>query len=346
MRTFKLLLFVALASFGLQAQDMSLEELKSMQSEKKAAANALKAEVADLQKKIDALPGWRIGGVGIIGADFGGNDNWFAINNPFSSASGYGLSASAFANKNAEKFFWNNLLTLNLKKVNTTLDSRVADDVVGNEVSAITDALDISSLAGYKLAPKWALSGEAKYTSTLLNFNNPGKLTVSAGATWLPIPNAVVIFHPIAYEFNFPGDFVSVPGMKIGATYAATIVPGVAWSTNLSAFIPYGSGTGVLNEYPLKADSAINDPQYDNSADPINTLDVKYSGSALTNWTWINSFSTNIFKGIGVGLNVGLRKDAQIANQWQYQRTNTYDPNIDQNNPIQFYYNLGLSYTL
>jgi len=346
MRLLQLIVLLLLCAGYTQAQDINVEDLKAMKAEKLAAADALLTEAADLEKQIKSLPGWSIGGVGIIGADFAGNDNWYAINNPFSSANGYGISASAFANKNADKFFWNNLLSLNLKKVNTTLDSRLADGTVGNKVSAITDALDLSSLAGYKLAPKWALSGEAKYTSTLLNFNNPGKLTVSAGATWLPIPNAVVIFHPLAYEFNFPGDFVSVPGCKIGATYAAAIIPGVSWSTNLSLFIPYGAGQGTLNEYPLKADSPANDPQYDTSVAPINSLAVDYSGGGLTNWTWLNSFSTNIFKGIGVGLNVGLRQDAQIANQWQYQRTNTYNPNVEQDNPLQFYYNLGLSYTL
>lgn len=328
-----------------QAQDMSNDQLKSMAAEKRAAADALLAEAADLEGKMAPEYGWSKGGVGIIGADLNSNDSWYAINAPFSQSNGFGLNASAFANNNQEKWFWNNLLTLNLKQTKTKLDSR-AD---GDGVKAITDALDISSLAGYKLAPKWALSAEAKYQSTLLNFNKPGKLVASAGATWLPIPNAVVIFHPLAYEKNFPGgDFVSAAGCKIGATYSATIIPGVAWSTNLSAFIPYQSGEGTLQQFPVtnSLDRTNVAAEFD-LAEPIagNETAIPYSTGDLTNWTWLNTFSTNIFKGIGVGLNVGLRNDKQIANQWQYNRTMD-TAGFEGDNPLQFYYSLGLSYTL
>jgi len=325
-----------------QAQD--LESLKSMKADKQAAADAMLAEVADLDKQIQSLPGWKTGGVGIIGADLSANDNWYAINTPFAQSTGLGLNASAFANNNQDKWFWNNLLTINLKQTKTNLDSR--ND---QEVKALTDAFDISSLAGYKLAPKWALSAEAKFTTTLLAFNKPGKLTVSAGATWLPIPNAVVIFHPLAYEKNFPGgNLVSAAGCKIGATYSAAIIPGVAWSTNLSGFIPYGGGDGTLEQYEVNNGFARTaaEAEYDFSKPIANSQTVlPYEGSDLANWTWLNTFSTNIFKGIGLGLNVGLRKDKQVADRWQYNRTaSTTD--FSPENPLQFYYSLGLSYTL
>lgn len=343
MRQLQLLLIMLLCVGFVQAQE-TMESLKAMQADKQAAADALAAEAADIQKQIDEFPGWKTGGVGIIGADLNSNDSWYAINTPFSASNGLGLNASAFANNNQDKWFWNNLLTLNLKQTKTRLDSR--ND---QEVKALTDALDISSLAGYKLRPKWALSAEAKYTSTLLNFNKPGKLTVSAGATWLPIPNAVVIFHPLAYEKNFPsGDFVSMAGCKIGATYSAAIIPGVAWSTNLSAFIPYSAGTGTLQQFPVNNGFARTAPEAEfDLADPVAGSEtmIPYESGDLTNWTWLNTFSTNIFKGIGLGLNVGLRKDKQIANQWQYNRV-ADTANFDGENPLQFYYSLGLSYTL
>lgn len=339
--------------FAADAQEVTVDELKAMKAEKQAAIDALTGEVGDLDKQINEFPGWKFGGVGIVGFDLNSNSNWFAIGNPNSNSSGYGISASAFANKDTEKFFWRNLLTANLKQVNTTLNSELDDDVLGNKVDALTDALDISSLAGYKLAPKWALSGEGKYTSTVLNLNRPGKLTLSAGATWLPIDNMVVVIHPIGYEKNWPGDFVSSFGAKIGVQYAATIIPGVAWSSNLSAFIPYGSGDGTLTQHPVKT---AGDPrgglntEYDLGADPIagSELPLDYSTGDLTNWTWINSFSTNIFKGIGVGFNIGLRSDKQISNQAQYE---TWDLNngaftVPSDNPLQVYYSLGLSYTL
>lgn len=339
------LLFIMLLCVGFaQAQDYTNDQLKSMAAEKRAAADALLSEAAGLEGQMAPEYGWTRGGVGIIGADLNSNDSWYAINAPFSSSNGFGLNASAFANNNQEKFFWNNLLTLNLKQTKTKLD---ADS---DGVKAITDALDISSLAGYKLAPKWALSAEGKYQSTLLNFNKPGKLIASAGATWLPIPNAVVIFHPLGYELNFPGgDFVSSAGCKIGATYAASIIPGVAWSTNLSAFIPYGGGSGTLKQFPVSNDLARTDAaaEFDLGADAINSLEQEYSGGDLTNWTWLNTFSTNIFNGIGVGLNVGLRGDRQIANQWQYNKTaDVSGGTFEGDNPLQFYYSLGLSYTL
>jgi len=346
MRTFKLLLFILLASFGLQAQDNA--QLKSMAAEKRAAADALMAEAADLESQLAPEYGWTKGGVGIVGANLASNSNWFAINAPNSSSNGLGINASAFANQNQEKYFWNNLLTLNLLQTKTKLTEN------STAVKAITDALDLSSLFGYKLAPKWALSAEGKYTSTLLNFNKPGKATVSAGATWLPIPNAVVILHPLGYEKNWPsGDFVSMLGMKVGATYSATIIPGVAWSTNLSAFIPYTSDNGTLQQYVLSnaadvaSDRTAAAAEFD-LADPIsgNEMEVLYERGDLTNWTWLNTFSTNIFKGIGLGLNVGLRKDQQIANQWNYNKFGVPGGSIDFGNDLQLYYSLGLSYTL
>lgn len=343
MRRLNLILLFAIFSVGFTQAQATLDELKAMKAEKMAAADALAGEAADIQKQIDGLPGWKTGGVGIIGADFSGNDSWYAINNPFSSSTGFGLSASAFANLNKEKLFWNNLFSLNLKQVNTNLGTATSTD--GEEVKAVTDALDLVSLGGYKLAPKWALSAEGRYSSTLLNFNNPGKLTISAGATWLPIPNAVVIFHPLAYEINFPGDFVSAPGCKIGATYAASIIPGVAWSTNLSAFIPYSAGEGTLNRYPVSNGLDFSDPkaEFDTDGTPL-PAKINYSTGDLTNWTWLNTFSTNIFKGIGVGLNVGLRQDKQIVNQGKFQRGQDNPQTFD--NPLQFFYSLGLSYTL
>ncbi len=341
MRHIILTLFMVFGLYTMVSAQDSIDELKSMKADKEAQLAALQGDIDALAKQIDEFPGWKIGGVGIVGFDLNSNSNWFAINNPHSTADGIGVSASAFANLDREKYFWRNLLTANVKQVRTILDNTVSDPE-STRTKAITDALDISSLFGYKLSEKLALSAEGKYISTVLNFNNPGKLLISAGVTWTPINNLVVIVHPLAYEFNFPSDaFVSAPGAKIGASYAAEIIPGVAWSSNLSAFIPYSDGTGTLKQFPFKADSPANNPEPDSSADPLQSLDVPYSTGDLTNWTWINSFSTNLFKGIGVGFNIGLRQDVQIANQWNYQYNK---PTGD--NPLQVYYNLGLSYTL
>ena len=46
------------------------EELQAKKAEKQAEANAAQAEANKLQAQIDALPGWRIGAFGTIGARF------------------------------------------------------------------------------------------------------------------------------------------------------------------------------------------------------------------------------------------------------------------------------------
>lgn len=316
MNKLTLLLAALLITVGLQAQ--TEEELKAERAEKKAQLDALQGEVDALTAKIKNLPGWKLGGVGVLGLSFTGNDNWFAIDNPFAESTSYGLSASGFANLKQEKYFWRNLLSVNLQKTITDPNTEGSE-----EVESITDALDLSSLFGYNFNPKWAASAEGKYTSTILQFNDPGKLTASAGVTWLPIDNLVVLIHPLGYEKNFPGELVSTTGAKIGATYAANIIPGISWSSNLSAFVPYSSGEASFT---------------DNLGQEIL---IDYGTGDLLNWTWINSFSTNIFKGIGVGLNIGLRKDKQLADKFQISNNGQ-----ESDNPLQFYYNLGLSYTL
>ena len=320
MRVFTLLILTLTISFGASAQ--TLEELQSMQAEKSAAIGALQAELDKINAQIDAIPmGWKTGGVGIIGANFAGNDNWFAIENPYSSSIGYGLNASAFANRDEEKYFWNNLLNFNIQQVNNKIKD--GPDGEETELEATTDALDLSSLFGYKLSSKWAVSAEGKYSTSVMQFNDPGKLVASAGATWTPIANLVVLIHPLGFEVNFPGELVSAAGAKIGATYAANILPNVAWSSNLSAFVPYSGGDG----------------EFTDNNDEVQT--VEYGAGDIMNWTWINGFSTTIWKGIGVGLNVGLRQDRQIADKYQF----SFDGS-ESDNPLQVYYNLGLSYTL
>lgn len=299
----------------------TLEELNAMKSEKQAEMDALQDQMNGIQSKIDAIPkGWEFGGVGIIGVNLNGNEGWFAAEEPYTSSFGYGLSAAAFANLDNDKVFWNNLLTLNLQKINTTTQD--GPDGEEEEVESLNDALDLSSLFGYKLTKKFAISAEAKFTSQILSFLDPGKLVMSAGGTWTPIKNLVVIVHPIGYERNWPGELVSVAGAKIGATYARKLLPNVSWSSNLSVFVPYTGG----------------DAEFTNASDE--TIILEYGAGDLFNWTWINSFSTNIWKNLGVGLNIGLRQDRQLADKFQLDHDD-----MESDNPIQLYYNLGIAYT-
>ncbi len=342
--------FMMILSFGLQAQTM--EELKSMRADKQAQLDALQAEVDGLTGQIEKYPGWKIGGAGIIGFNALNNNNWFALSTPNSSNNTLGIGFAAFARNDQEKYFWNNLLNINVTRVAALSDK----DNEATRSVALTNGLDLSSLFGYKIAPKWALSAEGKWTSTLLEFdpgtdlaspiddsfnfalNAPGQITVSAGLTWLPIDGLVVIIHPLGYQLNLPGDLTSTAGAKIGATYAATIMKGISWTSNLSAFIPYG-GAGI-NNIPFKDAAGID-----------TTLGVDYSTGDLVTWDWLNGFSFSVWKGVGVSFQLGLRGNRSVAdigrlgaNAISAAPLDPADVDLD-TNPLQSYYTLGLGYT-
>lgn len=316
----------------------TVEELKAMVSDKSATLGALQGEIDALNKQIAEFPGWKIGGVGTVGFNALSNNNWYALGTPNSSNSAIGLGFSGFANQDQDKYFWRNALNINLSRAVTKVDKSLEDQTV-----ALTNGLDLSSLFGYKLAPKWALSVEGKWTSSLVEFipgatvlddeyafalNSPGVATVSAGLTWTPIADLVVLIHPLGYQQNWPGDFISAAGAKIGAAYAAEIIPGVSWSSNLSAFIPYTNGDGFVdhvfddNEAAFRSDYATGD---------------------LVNWEWINGFSTSIFKGLGVSFNLGLKGNRQQADLGRLIAAGTGADLSD--NPLQSFYTLGLGYT-
>ncbi len=334
-----LLPLALLLCLNLQAQ--SVDELKSMKTAKEDQIKALQAEVADLENKIFTMPGWKFGGVGTLGFNMNANNNWFAIATPNSSGNGLGIGITAFANQDQEKYFWRNGLNVNLNRLATLVDK----DNDGTKAVTLSDLLDFTSLFGYKLTDKIALSAEAKWLSSIVNFdpndvndvlddeyslsfNNPGQLTVSAGVTWTPITDLVVVIHPLGYQKNWPGEFISSAGAKIGATYTKELFPGVKWNSSLNAFIPYSSGDSVDHK--------------NNDDSLLRTVD--YDGGQLTNWTWNNGFSFTVWKGIGVGLNLGLRGDKQVADLGRLKSA-TDPATLDiSDNPLQSFWNLGLSY--
>lgn len=326
MKKLILLFFAAIFTLNLSAQETeTLESLKAMQAEKKAAADALKAEADALQARIDTYPGWKFGGLGVLGFNAFGNNAWYTIDAPYSSQNSLGLGFTAFANHDAKKTFWRNALTINMSKTNSK------DNPDATEVETIADKLGINSLAGYKLSDKIALSAEGAYTSTVLNFNDPGQLTLSAGVTWTPITDLVVIIHPLGYQFNFPsGDFSSTPGAKIGAVYTKEIIPGVKWNTNLSAFLSYGKGDNTFN--------------LDDDGNQFTIADG-FSTAQMSNWVWENGLSFNAWKGIGVGINFGLAGNKQLTESYRFGllQNGETDRNTD-DNPLQSYWNAGLSY--
>lgn len=302
-----------LLTVNLQAQ--TEEELKVQQAPKKAEIAKLQGEVDALQAEIDALPGWKYGAFGTIGANFSEFNNWYSQGTPNVSSANVGITANVFANKLEEKYFWRNSLNVNLGWVkfdDTDIDT---DDDSFRET---TDVFNITSLYGYKLTEKIAVSTLGEYRTTLLsNFNDPGYLDLGVGATWTPIENLIVVIHPLNYNFVFSkgdGDvFNSSLGAKIVADYTRQIGQ-ISFKSNFSTF-------------------------------------QSYESSDLSNFTWINSFSYKLWKQIGVGFEFGLRGNRQENLAFEQGIFDAQEvptgtrPNFDNlDGQLQTYYLLGLTY--
>jgi len=298
----KKLIFIAVLmlaiSFGFS---QTKEELEAQKAEKQAEADKFQGEADALQAQIDALPGWRVGAFGTIGGNLSNFNNWYAQGTPNNASGNIGFTVNAYANKIEDKYFWRNTLTTNLNWVK--LDDK-DDPSDKDSFEATTDVFNLSSLYGYKLSKKWAVSGLLEYRTTLLdNFNDPGYLDLGVGATWTPIENMIVVIHPLNYNFVFADDdsvFESSAGAKIVADYMKSI-GAVNFKTNFSTFQSYESGD-------------------------------------LSNWTWTNSFSYTLWKMIGVGFDFALRSNKQEAANFQGVDLE------DADNDLQSYYTIGLSY--
>jgi hypothetical protein len=303
MKKLSLLLLLVCIRFSAQAQ--TTEELKKEQAPKKVKIAKLQEEVNAIQVKIDAMPGWRKGAFGTIGGSFSGFNNWYARTAPTAVAGSIGITVNAFANLIEENFFWRNAASVNLGWVK--LDEK---GVSGDEdFETATDVFTISSLYGRNISKTWAVSALAEYRTTIIdNFNNPGYLDAGAGFTWSTKSNLVIVVHPANYNFIFSkGEniFNSSLGAKMVADYT-TKYKAISIKSNISVF-------------------------------------QSYETADLSNWTWTNSFGYTLYKGIGLGLDVGLRKNKQEAlnNALATDALASFD-NVD--NKLQSYYLLGLSY--
>ena len=304
--TTSILLLWATGIFGQTA-----EEIKAEMAPKKDSIAANQGRVDALQTQQDALPGWKIGAFGTIGGSNSEFNNWFAQGIPNNSSGNIGFTVNAFANLQEEKFFWRNAANVNLAWVKLDDEDDPTDDSGFREA---TDVFNISSLYGWKLSEKFAISALAEYRTTLLsNVNNPGYLDIGVGATWTPITDLVVVIHPLNYNFVFSDEdtiFESSAGAKIVADYTRKI-GAISFKSNLSMFQSYENGD-------------------------------------LSNWTWTNSFAYTLWKVIGVGFDFGLRNNRQETLNFVQNLAPVPDPDatfdsID--NELQTYWTLGLSYS-
>ncbi len=264
------------------ATAQTVEEYKAQIAAKNDQIAALQGEVGALETKILEFPGWTFGTYGLVGANFTGYNDWFNVENANSSLATISVGLNGFARLNEDKYFWRNDAKLNLGWTKNIEDVGLNDAVgaINKDLELgftnNADALNVTSLFGYKFTPKLAASVLADYRTTVLtNFNNPGYLDIGAGVTWLPIKDLIVTLHPLNYRIIFSdtdGVFEPSLGLKyvVDYTRAINVLNGVSWSSKLSGFYSY-------------KDTNQND------------------------WTWINAFGFKAWKGIGIGAEFGLR---------------------------------------
>jgi len=321
----KIIIFtLALFSFGmLSAQDgMSLEELKAKKAEVQAKfdaataeATAAQGELDALQKEINMLSGWITGLSGLVGFNLSGSEAWIGNPNPTSTSTSLGLGLTAFANKEQPKYFWNNKLIANKAWQKVDIDGNNDSELFDN---GTVDLLNVSSLYGYKLSEKIAISALGEFNSSIGNFLEPATLDIGAGITWRPIANLTAVIHPLNYHIAWSSqdnvDSQGALGAKIRVDYQNEFsVSGrkLAWSSTLTSFLPYDNVQSTLNEL-----------------DEFGAETGETREAGLFEWTWLNTVSFQVFKGVGVGLNLGFR-----GADFEYP-------------DVQTLYGMGLTYTM
>lgn len=304
----KKLVFAIVALFAFTATyAQTIDDLKAEQGVKKDSIAAIQARVDALQGQIDAFPGWKKGAFGTIGANLSSFNNWYGQGTPNNSAGNIGITLNGFANLDREKYFWKNGLNVNLQWVKN--DDKDNPNPETDGFNGIADVFNISSLFGYKLSEKFAISALGEYRTSILDsrFNNPGYLDFGIGVTWLPIEGMTVVAHPLNYNFVFADDdstFESSTGAKIVVDYTRQF-GGLNFKSNFSTFQSYKSGD-------------------------------------LSNWTWINSLGYTIWKGIGLGLEAGLRGNKQET--FAFGDTNAGPTLAETDVNTQSYWLFGLNY--
>ncbi|MDH3322628.1 MAG: DUF481 domain-containing protein, partial [Flavobacteriaceae bacterium] len=220
----------------------------------------------------------------------------------------FGFNVNLIADLIEDKFFWKNASNINISWVK--FDDK--DDPTDSDAFEVaTDVFSLSSLYGYKLSERFAISAFGEYRSTLVqNFNDPGFLDIGTGITWTPLKALVVVIHPLNYNFVFSsGDniYESSLGAKIVADYSRKFGE-LNFKSNLSVF-------------------------------------QSYETSDYSNFTWTNAFAYSIWKNIGLGFDFGLRKNFQEALNYELKT----DPDATFNNvdnKLQSYWLFGLNFTL
>ena len=264
-------LFIGGFTISLSAQN-SLQDLQKELADVDLELTELEKKQIELKKRIEDFDvmGWKFGGAGGANFNLAGSNSWL---NAGPSQATLGGVISIYANNNQEKTFWNNWGNLKLGYVNTNLNplkvvsidptSGVENlvDVDAADWSKNIDELYLASLFGYKFSPVLAGSVMADARTTFGDFFDNAIISVGVGVTYKPNADLTVVFHPLtfrgiaaktnavknAFEFKdvtnnndgkleMTGDF----GAKVVIDYKRELLRNVMWTTNLTAFTPYG----------------------------------------------------------------------------------------------------------
>jgi hypothetical protein len=277
--------------FGLGLHGQTLEELNQQKSDLLAQIKGLEEQMKTIDNQIkEDFPkyGWDYGVSGTVGANLSGFSNWAPVALPNSRNTTILASVNSFANKIEEKYFWRTSLGINLgwQKLIRDINNVQTEE---ERFAQTADIFTFNSLIGYRLTENLAASGLGEFRSNLLNnFNNPGFFDIGVGATWTPVSNGLIVFHPLNYNFIFSKegfDFESSLGTKLLAEYSTSLFEKVRWRTHLSAFLSYS--------------------------------DIK----DFSNYTWTNSIGFNAFKGVGIGIEYALRVNRQESSAFGFDQT-------------------------
>ena len=304
----KLLSIVLVCCAAQIGLSQTMETLKQERAEKKDSIAAIQGRLNAINKQIEKFPGWKVGAFGIIGGSISEFNNWYAQGSPNNSTGRIGFSVNPFARLDREQYFWYNAAQINLGWLKFDDKDDPDDD---DSFRAATDVFNVSSLFGYKLTSKLAISTLGEYRTTLLdNFNDPGYLDIGMGGTWTPLSGLTVVVHPFNYNFVFSDAstiFDSSFGAKILATYD-TSIGALKLKSVLSAF-------------------------------------ESYKDSNLSNWTWTNAVSYKLWKMIGLGFEFGLRDNKQEALNYAVNTLGETDATFGTiDNDLQSYWLFGLTY--
>ena len=349
MRNFCLCVLFSFFILKLSSQEVrTLEEVRLIQTEKiaqiadlQSQIDAIQGEVDLFQDEIDNIAGWRKGLSGLLGFSINRSRGWVANPNPRATTTALSIGLTAFANYGKDKFFWHNkgILSESWQDVDKNEVERQANND-GLFDNGVVDLLNVSSLAGYKISETFALSGLAEVNTSIANFLSPGTLDVGLGATWIPSKHLTVTILPINYHVAFSGinnlDNASSIGGKVRIDYFKDFrVYGsdLTWTSTFTTFVPYQNKSQFV--------------YFDPTIDPLPAQSANTGfTSGLFEYTWLNTISLDIWRGLGVGIGWGLRKsefEGEKFSESDLETLNCEDCLIS-GPSLQRYFNFGLSY--